>query len=95
MKKIIFLLIAIITISCNKDNKDNIVNIKDDGLLVESAVITQESNYYTISIDLENTIKSSIASWNKHPELGRVSRIKTINLVTSKFIKELNSIKHQ
>jgi hypothetical protein len=41
-------------------------------------LITQESNYYTITTDLDNTIESSITSWQKSPELGRTSRIKTI-----------------
>jgi hypothetical protein len=95
MKKIILVLITLLSISCAKDNKATISNIKDDGFLVESALVTQESNYYTITTDLDNTIESSISSWLKSPELGRTSRIKTINLVTSKFIKELNSIKHQ
>jgi hypothetical protein len=95
MKKIITVLITLLMISCAKDNKLTISNIKDDGFLVESVSVTQESNYSTIATDLDNTIESSIASWEKSPELGRTSRIKTINLVTSKFIKELNSIKHQ
>jgi hypothetical protein len=95
MKKVILVLITLLSISCAKDNKLTISNIKDDGFLVESVNITQESNYHNIITDLDNTIESSISSWNKSPELGRTSRIKTIKLVTSKFIKDINSIKHQ
>ena len=92
MKRIIILLITLLTISCNTpiNNKEVIKNITNDSLNVKHVDILEVSNYYNITTDLDAVIKSSIKAWKNSPELGQYNRIKTIKFVTKTFIKKLN-----
>ena len=95
MKSKIITLLTLLTISCGSvDNKAVISKITNDNLTVERVDIIQESNYYNVITDLDITIKSSINAWNNAPELGQYNRVKTINKVTQKFLRKLNSVKY-
>ena len=97
MKKILILITIIIT-SCTNPimkNKTIVSKITNDSLKVERVDIIEESNYYNVITNLDAVIKSSIDAWEDSPELGQYNRIKTIKIVTDKFIKKLNDGNYQ
>lgn len=97
IKKIIISLITLISISCTHtiDNKE-IINsaAKADNLTLKSVDVLQESNYFNVITDLEQSVKSSKEAWKNAPELNQLHRLKTIDFVSAKFLKKLNAINY-
>lgn len=96
MNRIILILSLLLMTSCDFVNNRVVINkIANDNLTIESVDVIQESNYYNVITDLNITIKSSVNAWNSSPELGQYNRVKTIEKVTKKFLKKLNSVKYE
>ncbi|WP_310380246.1 hypothetical protein [Flavobacterium sp.] len=97
IKKIITSLITLISISCTHtiDNKE-IINsaAKADNLTLKSVDVLQESNYFNVITDLEQSVKSSKEAWKNAPELNQLHRLKTIDYVSKKFLKKLNEVNY-
>lgn len=91
MKRILITLLLLF-ISCSNPvtNKEVISKITNDQLKIEHVDILEISNYYNVTTDLDVVIKSSITAWENSPELGQYNRVKTIKIVTDKFISKLN-----
>ena len=69
IKKILYRLLTIITISCatNIDNKEVISKITKDNLIIKHVDVLQESNYYNVITDLKQLVNSSKEAWKKVP----------------------------
>ncbi|WP_395050722.1 hypothetical protein [Flavobacterium sp.] len=93
IKKTLYSLLTIITLSCatNIDNKEVISKITKDNLTIKHVDVLQESNYYNVITDLEQSVNSSKEAWKNAPELNQLHRIITIDKVSNKFLKRLNA----
>ena len=94
IKKIIYSLFLLLIVSCTEtiNNKDVILKARKDNLTLKRVDVFQESNYYNVITDLEQSVKSSKEAWENAPELHQLHRVKTIDYVSKKFLKKLNAI---
>jgi hypothetical protein len=93
IKKIFLIAIAVLSISCSHkmDKNDAIKKIEDDNLEVKKVDVIQESNYYNVITDIENSVSSSKEAWKNSPELGQLHRLIIIDKVSNKFIAKLKA----
>ena len=96
IKKILFILLPLITISCAHtiDNKAIIAKVTNDSLTLKRVDLVQESTYFTVITDLKQSVNSSKAAWKNAPELKQLHRVQTIDLVSKKFLKKLNAVNY-
>lgn len=98
IKKIVSSLLILFSISCAHtiDNKEVINSAaKADSLSLKSVDVLQESNYFNVITDLEQSVKSSKEAWKNAPELNQLHRLKTIDYVSQKFLKKLKDVNYQ
>jgi hypothetical protein len=93
IKKIFFVVITLFTVSCSRtiDKKGVIKKITNDKLIVKKVDVIQESNYYNVLTDIENSVSSSKEAWKNSPELGQLHRLIIIDKVSNKFIAKLKA----
>ncbi|WP_396185552.1 hypothetical protein [Flavobacterium sp.] len=93
IKKILYLQLLFIAFSCNNkiDNKEVINKATKDNLTLKWVDVIQESNYYNVIKDLEQSVNSSKEAWKNAPELNQLHRLLTIDKVSNKFLKKLNA----
>jgi len=93
IKKIFFVVLTLITVSCSRtmDKKGVIKKITNDKLIVKKVDVIQESNYYNVITDIENSVSSSKEAWKNSPELNQLHRIIIIDKVSNKFIAKLKA----
>lgn len=93
LKKILFVLLLLITISCAHtiDKKDVINKAKKDNLILKSVDLIQVSNYYNVINDIEESVNSSKKAWKNAPELNKLHRLIIIDEVSKRFLKKLNN----
>ena len=93
IKKLLYTLLTLFTLSCTQtiDKKEVISKITKDNLLIKRVDLIQESNYYNVITDLENSVNSSKEAWRNAPELNQLHRLITIDKVSKKFLKKLNA----
>lgn len=91
IKKILYLQLLFITFSCNYkiDKKDVINKAIKDNLTLKSVDVIQESNYYNVITDIENSVNSSKEAWKNAPELNKLHRLIIIDEVSKKYLKKL------
>jgi hypothetical protein len=95
-KKNQYLLIALIIASCSHtiDKKEVISKVTNDNLKLKRVDLVEESNYYNVIKDLESSVNSSKEAWGNAPELNQLHRLITIDNVSKKFLKKLNTGNH-
>jgi hypothetical protein len=93
IKKLLFTLLILITLSCSHtiDKKDVINKATKDNLILKQVDVIQESNYYNVVTDLEQSVNSSKEAWRNAPELKQLHRLITIDKVSKKFLEKLNA----
>jgi len=93
IKKILYLQLLFIMFSCNHkiDKKDVINKATKDNLTLKRVDVIQESNYYNVIKDLEQSVNSSKEAWKNAPELNQLHRLITIDKVSKKFLEKLNA----
>jgi hypothetical protein len=94
IKKRLYSLLALITISCasNIDNNKDVINkATKDNLTLKWVNVIQESNYYNVITDLQQSVNSSKEAWKNAPELNQLHRLITIDKVSKKFLEKLNA----
>ncbi len=91
IKKYLYILIALVIASCSKsiDKKEIISKASKDNLLIKRVDLIQESNYYNVITDIENSVNSSKEAWKNAPELKKLHRLIIIDEVTKKYLKKL------
>jgi hypothetical protein len=91
IKKTLSIIISLIFLSCTKtiNKKEVISKITNDNLTVKSVVKIQESNYYNVITDIENSVNSSKEAWKIAPELQKLHRLIIIDDVSKKYLKKL------
>jgi hypothetical protein len=91
IKKTLSIIISLIFLSCTKtiNKKEVISKITNDNLTVKSVVKIQESNYYNVITDIENSVNSSKKAWKNAPELQKLHRLIIIDDVSKKYLKKL------
>ena len=93
IKKLLYSLLILFTLSCSHtiDNKDVINKVTKDNLTLIHVDIVQESNYYNVIKDLEQSVNSSKEAWKNAPELKQLHRLLIIDKVSKKFLKKLDA----
>jgi hypothetical protein len=96
IKKYLYLLITLIIASCSKsiDKKEVISKISKDNLVIKRVDVIQESNYYNVITDIENSVNTSKEAWKNAPELNKLHRLIIIDEVSKKFLKKLKEGKY-
>ena len=96
IKKYIYILIALITVSCSKsiDKKEVISKVSNDNLVIKRVDLIQESNYYNVITDIENSVNTSKEAWKNAPELNKLHRLIIIDEVSKKYLKKLKEGKY-
>lgn len=91
IKKYLYILITLIIASCSKsiDKKEVISKISNDNLLIKRVDLIQESNYYNVITDIENSVNTSKEAWKNAPELNKLHRLIIIDEVSKKYLKKL------
>jgi hypothetical protein len=91
IKKYLYLLFTLIITSCTKpvDKKEVISKITKDHLTIKNVNVIQESNYYNVITDIENSVNSSKEAWKNAPELKKLHRLIIIDEVSKKYLKKL------
>jgi hypothetical protein len=92
IKKLLYTLLTLTTLSCSHtiDNKDVNNNATKDNLTLKRVDVIQESDFYTVITDLEQSVNSSKEAWKNAPELNQLHRLITIDKVSKQFLKKLN-----
>lgn len=87
---------ALIIASCSKsvDKKEVISKISNDNLLIKRVDLIQESNYYNVITDIENSVNTSKEAWKNAPELNKLHRLIIIDDVSKKYLKKLKEDKY-
>ena len=90
-KNYLYILIILIVGSCSKsiDKKEIISKISNDNLVIKRVDFIQESNYYNVVTDIENSVNSSKEAWKNAPELNKLHRLIIIDEVSKKYLKKL------
>ncbi|QBN20239.1 hypothetical protein [Flavobacterium nackdongense] len=93
IKKIFYVLLTFIAVACTHkiDKKAIIKNISNDKLTVKRVDVIQESNYYNVLTDVQNSVSSSKEAWRNSPELNQLHRLITIDKVSNAFIAKLKA----
>jgi CRISPR/Cas system-associated protein endoribonuclease Cas2 len=93
IKNAAYFLFLLIFFSCTQktDKKEVIRKISNDNLTVKKVDVIQQSNYYTVITDIENSVSSSKEAWKNSPELGQLHRLMIIDKVSNKFIAKLKA----
>jgi hypothetical protein len=93
IKKIFLAAFVVLSISCSHkiDKSEVIKKIEDDNLEVKKVDVIQQSNYYNVITDIENSVSSSKEAWKNSPELGQLHRLIIIDKVSNKFIAKLKA----
>jgi hypothetical protein len=96
IKKYLYLLLGLIIASCSKpiDKKEVISKITTDNLVIKRVDVIQESNYYNVITDIENSVNSSKEAWENAPELNKLHRLIIIDEVSKKYLKKLKEGKY-
>ena len=96
IKKYLYILIALVIASCSKsiDKKEIISKASKDNLLIKRVDLIQESNYYNVITDIENSVNSSKEAWENAPELNKLHRLIIIDEVSKKFLQKLKEGKY-
>lgn len=96
IKKFLYTLIALIAFSCSHtiDKKEIISKISKDNLVIKRVDLIQESNYYNVITDLENSVATSKEAWKNAPELNKLHRLVIIDEVSKKYLKKLKEGKY-
>lgn len=91
IKKYLYILITLIIASCSKsiDKKEVISKISNDNLVIKRVDLIQESNYYNVITDIENSVNTSKEAWKNAPELNKLHRLIIIDEVSKKYLKKL------
>jgi hypothetical protein len=91
IKKYLYIIISLIIASCSKsiDKKEVIGKISNDNLQIKRVNLIQESNYYNVITDIENSVNTSKEAWKNAPELNKLHRLKIIDEVSKKYLKKL------
>ena len=91
IKKILFILMLLIMVSCDNtiSNKEVISKVIKDNFTLKSVTVLQESNYYNVITDIENSVNSSKEAWKNAPELKQLHRVITIDEVSKKYLNKL------
>lgn len=95
-KKYFYILITLIIASCSKsiDKKEVISKISKDNLVIKRVDLIQESNYYNVITDIENSVNTSKEAWKNAPELNKLHRLIIIDEVSKKYLKKLKEGKY-
>jgi len=95
-KNYLYILIILIVGSCSKsiDKKEIISKISNDNLVIKRVDFIQESNYYNVVTDIENSVNSSKEAWKNAPELNKLHRLIIIDEVSKKYLKKLKQGKY-
>lgn len=93
IKKYLYITFALIIASCSRsiDKKEVISKISNNNLLLKRVDLIQESNYYNVITDIENSVKSSKEAWKNAPELNKLHRLTIIDEVIKKYLKKLKA----
>jgi len=96
IKKNLYILITLIMASCSKsiDKKEVISKISNDNLVIKRVDLIQESNYYNVITDIENSVNTSKEAWKNAPELNKLHRLIIIDEVSKKYLKKLKEGKY-
>lgn len=96
IKKYLYILIALVIASCSKsiDKKEIISKASKDNLLIKRVDLIQESNYYNVITDIENSVNTSKEAWKNAPELNKLHRLIIIDEVSKKYLKKLKDGKY-
>ena len=96
IKKYLYILVALIIASCSKsiDKKEVISKVSKDNLVIKRIDLIQESNYYNVITDIENSVKTSKEAWKNAPELKKLHRLIIIDEVSKKYLKKLKEGKY-
>lgn len=96
IKKILYLHLLFLAISCSRniDKKEVISKASKDNLLIKRVTLIQESNFYNVITDIEQSVNSSKAAWEKAPELNKLHRVAIIDEVSKKYLKKLKDGKY-
>ena len=96
IKKYLYILVALIITSCSKsiDKKEVISKVSKDNLVIKRIDLIQESNYYNVITDIENSVKTSKEAWKNAPELKKLHRLIIIDEVSKKYLKKLKEGKY-
>lgn len=96
IKKYLYILITLIIVSCSKsiDKKEVISKISNDNLVIKRVDLIQESNYYNVITDIENSVNTSKEAWKNAPELNKLHRLIIIDEVSKKYLKKLKEGKY-
>jgi len=96
IKNYLYILLALMIASCSKpiDKKEVISKISNDNLLIKRVVLIQESNYYNVITDIENSVNTSKEAWKNAPELNKLHRLIIIDEVSKKYLKKLKEGKY-
>ncbi len=96
IKKILYLQLLFIAISCSRniDKKEIISKVSKDNLLIKRVDLIQESNYYNVITDIENSVNTSKEAWRNAPELKKLHRLIIIDEVSKKYLKKLKDGKY-
>ena len=91
IKRVLYTLLALISVSCSKtiDKMEVIKNITNDNLQIKRVDLIQESNYYNVITDINNSVASSKAAWENAPELKKLYRSIIIDEVSKKYLKKI------
>lgn len=89
-------MVLLLTVSCNQTDskKTAVAKIKKDNLLIKSVFVIEESNYYNVISDLENSVTTSKEAWKNAPELNKLHRLDIIDDVSNKYLKKLKEVKY-
>jgi len=93
IKNTAYFLFLLIFFSCTQktDKKEVIKNITNDNLTVKKVDVIQESNYYNVITDIQNSVSSSKEAWKNSPELNQLHRLIIIDKVSGQFIAKLKA----
>lgn len=96
IKKLLYTLLVVFTVSCSHtiDKKEIISKVTKDNLLIKRVDLIQESNYYNVITDIENSVNSSKEAWRNAPELKKLHRLIIIDEVSKKYLKKLKEGKY-
>jgi hypothetical protein len=96
IRKLFFTLLVAFTVSCSKtiDKKEVISKVSKDNLVIKRVDLIQESTYYNVITDIENSVNTSKDAWKNAPELKKLHRLIIIDEVSKKYLKKLKEGKY-
>ncbi|WP_310558258.1 hypothetical protein [Flavobacterium sp.] len=96
IKSLLYTLLVLISVSCSQiiDKKEVIRNISNDNLQIKRVDLIQESNYFNVITDINNSVTSSKEAWKNAPELNKQNRSIIIDEVSKKYLKKIKEGKY-